>query len=141
MIKSTSTETNYHCILSNDKMTLESDAPVFKGGLGNGFRPHELLEGALASCINISIRMIAKEKNIDIGEVETMVEVEKTDTKTIFNYKIKLDDKLNADDKKYLMGIIDQCAIKQTLSKQLEFNLNEKKNCIKLHYNLSRMWI
>jgi len=58
MIKSISSEIAYHCTLSNGKMKLESDAPVFKGGLGNGFRPHELLEAALTSCINISIRMI-----------------------------------------------------------------------------------
>jgi Predicted redox protein, regulator of disulfide bond formation len=60
MIKTISTEKNFHCILTNDKLTVDSDAPIYKGGLGNGFRPHELLEGALASCISISIRMIAK---------------------------------------------------------------------------------
>lgn len=121
MVKTQSTENDYHCILSNDKLTVSSDAPVFKGGLGNGFRPHELLEGALASCINISIRMFAKEKNIKLEKVETEVDIEKTPDKTIFKYKITLDDTLSAADKNYLMNIIDLCAVKQSLSKQLEF--------------------
>jgi len=57
--------------------------------------------------------------------VETQVEIEKTDTKTIFNYKILLDENLNAADKDFLMNIIDLCAVKQTLSKELEFNKYE----------------
>jgi putative redox protein len=121
MIKTASTDKDFHCVLSNDKMTVDSDAPIFKGGLANGFRPHELLEGALASCISISIRMIAKEKNIKLDKVETQVVIEKTDMKTIFKYRITLDDTLKAKDKDLLMNIIDRCAVKQTLSKQLEF--------------------
>ena len=101
---------------------MDSDAPIFKGGLGNGFRPHELLEAALASCISITIRMIAKEKNIKVERVETQVEVDKTNSdKTIFNYKITLDDSLNNNDREFFMNIIDSCAVKQTLTKQLMF--------------------
>lgn len=125
MIKTKSTEQNFHCILTNDRLTVDSDAPTYKGGLGNGFRPHELLEGALASCISISIRMTAKKNNIKLDKVETQVEIEKTENKTIFRYKIILDDTLNAKDKDFLMNIIDHCAVKQTLSKQLEFEQNE----------------
>lgn len=122
MIKTKNTDTDFHCILTNDKLTLDSDAPVFKGGLGNGFRPHELLEAALASCISITIRMIAKEKGIKVNTVETQVEVDKThDDKSIFNYKITLDDNLDDNDREFLINIIDSCAAKQTLTKQLIF--------------------
>jgi putative redox protein len=121
MVKTKSTQNDFHCELTNEKMMIDSDAPIFKGGQGNGFRPHELLESALATCINISIRMIAKKSNINIDKVETQVEVEKTDEKTTFKYKIVLDDKLNEKDKDFFMNIIDQCAVKQTLTKQLEF--------------------
>ncbi len=121
MIRTTSTDKDFHCVLTNDKLTVDIDAPIFKGGLGNGFRPHELLEGALASCMNISIRMIAKENNIKLNKVETQVKIEKTDDKTTFRYKIKLDDILNENDKEFLMKIIDRCEVKKTLTKQLEF--------------------
>lgn len=125
MVKTTNKERDFHCTLTSEKHTVDCDAPIFKGGQGNGFRPHELLEGALASCISISIRMIAKEKNIKVEKVETIVYIEKKGDKTIFNYQIILDDKLNPNDREFLMNIIDLCAVKQTLSKQLEFKQNE----------------
>jgi putative redox protein len=121
MIETKSTEKDFHNILTNGTIKFDSDAPTFKGGLGNGFRPHELLEAALASCISITIRMIAKEKNIKLDTVLTKVELDKTDTKTTFKYEIILDDQLNKTDRDFLMNIIDSCAVKQTLSKKLEF--------------------
>jgi putative redox protein len=81
--------------LTNDRIKVDSDAPEFKGGQYNGFRPHELLESALASCINISIRMIAKKENIRLEKVETQVEIQKTNDKSIFNYSINQSDNLN----------------------------------------------
>jgi putative redox protein len=125
MIKAKSTDKDFHCQLTNDKIQLDADAPIFKGGLGNGFRPHELFEGALASCINITIRMIAKREKIKIDNVMTQVEIDKTDNKTTFRYKIRLDDKLSDKDRIFLTNIIESCAVKQTLSKQLEFTLCE----------------
>jgi putative redox protein len=122
MIKTRSIDTDFHCIITNDKLTMDSDAPIFKGGMGNGFRPHELLEAALASCISITIRMIAKEKGIKVNSVETQVEVDKTQSdKSVFKYKITLDDNLNDIDREFFMNIIDSCAVKQTLTKQLMF--------------------
>jgi putative redox protein len=121
MVKTTNTRNDFHCILTNGNVSVDCDAPVFKGGLGNGFRPHELLEAALATCINISVRMIAKQKNIKLDKVQTQVEIEKTDDSSIFKYKIELDENLNEQEKGFLMNIIDSCAVKQTLSKQLVF--------------------
>ena|SRR5208283_5061427 len=125
MIKTKSTEKDFHCVLTNDKLSVDVDAPVFKGGIGNGFRPHELLEGALGSCMSISIRMIAKKNNIKLDKVETQVDIEKTDNKTIFKYKIILDEKLSPKEKDILMNIIDSCEVKKTLSKQLEFKQHD----------------
>ncbi len=121
MLKTKNSKQFFQCILSNDNYTVESDEPLLKGGQGHGFRPHELLEGALAPCINISVRMLAKEHNISLNSVITQVEVEKTESVTIFNYKITLDENLNENDRSYLMNIIDSCAVKQTLSRQIEF--------------------
>jgi putative redox protein len=121
MIDASSTHKDFHCRISNGSITCDGDAPSAKGGLGNGLRPHEFLEAALASCINITIRMIANEKGINIGNVSTKVEVIKSELKTTFNYKIMLDDSLNECDKQFFLNIIDLCAVKQTLSKPLEF--------------------
>ncbi len=122
MIETKSTNKDFHCFLTNGRLTFDSDAPIFKGGLGNGLRPHELLEAALALCINLTIRTIAKEKGIEPGNVSTVVELDRSGSKTTFKYKINLDTKLNEDEKKFFLNIIDLCAVvKHTLSKQLEF--------------------
>lgn len=121
MIEVSSSNKDFHCRISNGTIICYGDAPISKGGLGNGLRPHELLESALASCINITIRMIAKEKGIIIENVFTVVEVIKSESKTTFNYKIILDDKLNENDRQLFLNIIDLCGVKQTLSKPLEF--------------------
>jgi putative redox protein len=121
MIEASSSNKDFHCRISNGSVTCDGDAPISKGGLGNGLRPHELLEAALASCINITIRIIAKERGINIENVMTEVEVIKSESKTVFNYEITLDDKLNEDDKQFFLNIINLCAVKQTLSKPLEF--------------------
>jgi uncharacterized OsmC-like protein len=56
--------------------------------------------------------MMAKKKGIRIENVETQVEVDKTHSdKSIFNYKIILDNNLDDNDREFLMNIIDCCAI------------------------------
>lgn len=58
MLKTTSIEKDFHCVLIKDKLAVDSDALIFKDGFVNGFRSYELQEGALTSCISILIRMI-----------------------------------------------------------------------------------
>jgi putative redox protein len=84
MIETKSTNQDYHCLLTNGKFTFDSDPPPSKGGLSNGLGPHELLEAALATCINITIRMTAKERNISLDYVSTQVDLYISDTKTTF---------------------------------------------------------
>lgn len=99
------------------------DAPPEKGGTGNYIRPHEMLEAALAACINISIRMEARKKDIRLDHVETKVELNRNDpARTIFEYSFEyapgdLDNEvLNS-----LRQAVEHCAVKKTLSKEIMF--------------------
>jgi len=65
--------------------------------------------------------MIAKERGVNIEYVITEVEVIKSESNTVFNYRLTRDDKLNENDRQFFLNIIDLCAVKQTLSKSLEF--------------------
>lgn len=49
-----------------------------KGGGNQGFRPHELLEAALATCMNIHLRMYAANHGIELGEVTTKVTLDRS---------------------------------------------------------------
>ncbi|MDD4896469.1 MAG: OsmC family protein, partial [Atribacterota bacterium] len=57
MVKCINTDRRYKCIIESSNSKLFSDTTRDKGGSEEGIRPHELLEAALASCLNITIRM------------------------------------------------------------------------------------
>ena len=58
---------------------LELLANTLKDGIGgtNGFRPHDLLEAALAACMNITARMAAQKAGVALERVTTSVRLER----------------------------------------------------------------
>jgi putative redox protein len=100
------------------------DTTKDKGGTGAYIRPHELLEAALAACMNISIRMEALKNNIKLDDVETKVELNRTDpAKSIFEYSFKLnsDPKNDGEVLGNFKNALQHCAVRKTLSKEIVF--------------------
>lgn len=56
-------------LLLDDRHTVVVDEPEALGGGGTAASPFELLAGAVAGCVTITIRMYARRKAWDIGEV------------------------------------------------------------------------
>ena len=77
MITCFSKKTQFDTWFTNGKHEGHCDAPVEKGGCDGGFGPHELLEAALASCLNIWVRVCAKNHNIPLAGVVTEVTLER----------------------------------------------------------------
>ena len=75
MITATSSDVPYRTSFSNGDQTAFADNTVDKGGGGAGFRPHELLEAALASCVNMWLRMYADNHRLPLERVVTTVQV------------------------------------------------------------------
>ncbi len=100
------------------------DATKAKGGTGLSIRPHDLLEAALATCMNISLRMEAQKNNIQVDEVETRVDIDRSDPeKSIFEYSFTFTPE-GAVDEGILMKFkeaVRECPVKKTLSKKLLF--------------------
>ncbi len=63
-------------ILSGEK-TIIADEPVDHGGTDQGFRPHELLLSALASCTAITLRMYADRKGWAVSFIKVRVDMER----------------------------------------------------------------
>ncbi len=124
--------------LNNDKFTTEvvarkhtwiADEPKDAGGNDLGPTPYELLSSALATCTAITLKMYAKRKNWDIGEIKVMVEHRRTyaddcahcddDSKLIeiFKRKLVFNEELDAEKKNRLHHIADHCPVHKTLSK------------------------
>jgi len=69
MIQTQSRSDRYVTTVSNARRELEADALVNRGG-GAGFGAHELLEAALAVCINMAVRTHAHQQAIPLESAE-----------------------------------------------------------------------
>jgi putative redox protein len=99
-----------------------ADTTREKGGSGSGFWPHHLLEAALATCINITLRKYADKHGIPLKEASTKVVLDRSRSEeTIFGYEVALTGDLTADQRTALLQVAGDCAVKQALSKRISF--------------------
>ncbi|MBP2653592.1 MAG: putative redox protein, regulator of disulfide bond formation [Firmicutes bacterium] len=112
---------DYQCCFAA-KENIVIDTTQDKGGTGVGVRPHQLLEAALAACMNIALRMKAKEYGIELKKVTTSVSLNRDIAgKSIFEYQYNICDELPENVKNIITDIVKHCAVRKTLSKQIEF--------------------
>lgn len=126
MVKFKSADQKYQCNLDNEPNILV-DITADKGGSGSGIRPYELLEGALASCMNISLRIQAEKEGIQLKKVETTVSLNRNiEGKTVFEYECIILDELDKPTTEKIKSILQHCLIRKILSSQIEF----KETCL-----------
>ena len=122
MITCRSLETRYQSLFTNGKHEALSDTTEDKGGSHSGFRPHELLEAALASCITMWIRMYADKHDIPLTEASTQVSLDRTTPgEVVFEYDVELAGPLTKAQRRRLMRVAKTCPVHQTLSKRISF--------------------
>jgi len=122
MIRTLSLPQPYRLTLTNGRQEIPADAPIEKGGSSGGFGAHELLEAALAACLNMAVRMHAAQHAIPLEAVETGVSIVRPDPQSVrFEYSLKLSGPLSPQQRQALEGAARACPISQTLSKRLEF--------------------
>lgn len=122
MIRTNGKHAAYQTEFSNDSFTSTADAPVNKGGGGEGFGPHELLEAALATCMNMWIRMRASERGCSVDNVRTTVQLDRTHaTKAVFKFGIEISGNLSSAERESLIAEAAQCPVRTTLTKDLDF--------------------
>jgi len=106
---------------SNGGRQAPADVTAEYGGAGAGFRPHELLEAALAACVNVTVRMYAESHGIVIGEVRTRVELDRSKPgETVFRYGVEIDG-ANPEEKERLLRAAKACPVRKTLSQAICF--------------------
>ena len=123
MIETNSDDIRYRVRFTNGTHTAVSDAAQDKGGNGSGFRPHELLEAALAGCINMTLRMYADQHALPLSSVTTRVTLDRTDPEeVVFEYEIELLGSLSQEHRDRLLEVARKCPVRQTLSKRIGFH-------------------
>ena len=97
-----------------------ADTTADKGGGNSGFRPHDLLEAALATCLNIWLSMFANNHGIPVAQVETRVSLDRSRSdEVIFNYSIDISGALSGSEKQKLLSAARTCPVHKTLAKKL----------------------
>lgn len=123
MVEATDEAVEYRTRLSNGAHTILTDTTCEKGGSESGFRPHDLLEAALASCMNITVRMYADRHGITLSGVTTRVTPNHSNSEeAAFEYEVELQGELSEQDRTRLLDVAGRCPVRRSLSTQLTFH-------------------
>ena len=120
MIRTKAGEQNYQVRFTDGRHEGFSDVTEDKGGGNSGFRPHDLLEAALATCLNMWLRMYADNHKIPLTHIETTVSLDRSQADEVtFNYWLDISGPLSSSEKKKLLAAAASCPVHKTLSKTI----------------------
>ncbi len=124
MIRTDSQPAKFQAQFTNGVQASVSDTTPDKGGGNRGFRPHELLEAALATCMNMTLRMAADKHGIPLDSVSITVSLNRDEPKEpVFEYRVQFGGALSDAQKARLLSAIETCPVRNTLSQPLRFML------------------
>jgi len=113
-------------LFTNGEHSSASDTTPDKGGGNLGFRPHELLEAALANCMNMTLRMAAEKQAIPLSGASVTVSLNRnTPEGPTFEYSVELGGSLSEAQKEQLLSSLESCPVRNTLSQPLHFRCSE----------------
>ena len=122
MIQAQSLVPSFSTELKSPTHTILSDVTVDKGGGATGMGPHELLEAALASCMQITLQMGAAKYGFDPGSSSCEVELDRSvPERTTFVYKLNLDPNLTQEQAEHMRRFASKCPVRKTLSAEIGF--------------------
>lgn len=122
MITTSSEATPYRTKFSNGVHAAIADVAAKDGGGSFGFGPHDLLEAALATCVNITVRMYADHHSIPLRGVITKVGITRPQPdEVLFYYEVAFDGDLTAEQKERLTYAAHACPVHKTLSQKIRF--------------------
>lgn len=117
MIRASIADASYRTAFTSGTNAAIADLPQSKGGAGEGFGPHDLLEAALATCLTITARMIAVKRGWPLSKVECEVRIDRTDPDAVaFDYVLGLDSELTPAQERELREAVARCPVARTLT-------------------------
>lgn len=117
----------YRVRFSNGTFEAFCDAPPDKGGGGQGFRPHELLEAALGSCTAMIVNLAAEAHAIPLTGVAVTVRLDRDDpAEAAFVCEIELSGDLDEGQRTRLVRAARGCPVRKTLSRRIVFREKAK---------------
>lgn len=113
----------YATEFSNGRFAAQADTTADKGGREAGFRPHELLEASLATCVSMTARIVADERGIPLEFATTRVALDRSgEDETVFEYSVELHGDLSDSQRTELLDEVSRrSSVRRTLSKRISF--------------------
>jgi putative redox protein len=99
-------------------------ANTLKEGVGgtDGFRPHDLLEAALAACMNITARMAAEKAGVAVERVTTSARLDREgDGPVTFRCSLSISGELSEEERAAVANAVARCPVRRTLSRGIQF--------------------
>jgi len=122
VIKCTSKKAPFDTWFTNGKHKAHCDAPREKGGGEAGFNPRELMEAAIAGCINIWLRMYAAEHGIPLTGVMTQVTLDNPHPgEAVFRFGVELQGAMSEDQRRELLQVAHTCPLQEILAGKISF--------------------
>ncbi len=120
MIRTHSLGVPHRVAFSNGGQTAHADVPADKGGAGDGFGPHDLLEAALATCMAITVEKTAAAHAIPLESVEVRVRLDRADPDAVgLIYSLEFRGALDAEQRGTLERAASRCPVQRTLTGRL----------------------
>ncbi|RXZ42518.1 OsmC family protein [Crenobacter cavernae] len=122
MITTTSEAGGYRTRFDNGHGSAIADTPHDKDGGRDGFGPHELIEAALATCMNMTARMVAEARGIALEAVTVTVTLDRSrPDEAVYDYEVELAGTLTDAERRVLRAAIARCPVRKTLARQSVF--------------------
>jgi putative redox protein len=122
VIKCYSKKAPFDTRFTNGRHEGHCDASAAKGGGGAGFAPPELMEAAIAGCINIWLRKYAADHDILLTGVMTQVALDQQNPgEAVFRFGVELKGALTEDQRRELFQAAHSCPLTQALTGKILF--------------------
>lgn len=117
MIRASSLDVPYQTAFTNGTLQAVADVPVEKGGAGEGFGPHELLEAAFATCLTMTAQMYAAEHTLPLHAARCEVRIDRSVPGAVtLNYALTLDGPLTGEQSARVREAVSRCPVARTLT-------------------------
>ncbi|TGJ98414.1 OsmC family peroxiredoxin [Leptospira langatensis] len=116
------TSQNYKTILKAAGHELIADESKEDGGGDLGPSPHEFLLLALGACTDITIRMYAQRKKMDLKNVSIELNLTKAGDHTDIERVVLLEGNLSEQERERLLQVANACPVHKTLSNPIHID-------------------
>lgn len=117
-----STDSLKQRILVDGRHWIETDEPEDLGGEDSAPTPLDLLPAALASCVVTTIRMFARRKGWDLGEIGADVLIDREWRPAQCTIAVRLPEDLDEERVRRLEQVAKACAVHRTLEHGMAFD-------------------